>query len=143
MNTSNETFAKTMKLLARPASKFRATATYDRDGDCIEFLTKIDAFYAERLDDLVTVYFSQETDEVIGSLIKGVSKFFTETPGLRIIIEDGRIKLDHLFLARLISTKSTQQDMVTRTYRKLIDLANDTDVETDLIDSEVAISSGA
>ena len=73
--TSNEEFAKRMMLLARPAEQFRPTATYDPDGDCIEFLAKPDSFYAERVDDLVTVYYSQETGEVIGSLIKGVSKF--------------------------------------------------------------------
>ena len=27
-----------MMLLAEPAEPFRPTATYDRDGDCIEFL---------------------------------------------------------------------------------------------------------
>ena len=68
--TSNADFAKRMMLLAKPAEQFKPTATYDRDGDCIEFLAKPDPFYAERVDDLVTVYYSQETGEVIGSLIK-------------------------------------------------------------------------
>ena len=70
---SNSEFAKRMMLLARPAEQFEPTAIYDPDGDCIEFLAKPDSFYAERVDDLVTVYYSQETNEVIGSLIKGVS----------------------------------------------------------------------
>src|SRR5713226_4287966 len=100
--TSNEEFAKRMLLLARPAGQFRPTATYDRDGDCIEFLAKPDAFYAERVDDLVTVYYSQETGEVIGSLIKGVSKFCNDflkkMPGFKIEIYDGRVRLVHLFL---------------------------------------------
>ena len=73
--TSNEEFAQRMMLLAQPAEHFQPTATYDPDGDCIEFLTSPDPFYAERIDDLVTVYYSQETNEVIGSLIKGVSEF--------------------------------------------------------------------
>jgi hypothetical protein len=73
--TSNSEFAKRMMLLARPAEHFTPVAAYDADGDCVEFLAKPDAFYAERVDDLVTVYYSQETGEVIGSLIKGVSKF--------------------------------------------------------------------
>ncbi len=67
---SNSEFAERMILLARPAEQFEPTATYDPDGDCIEFLARADSFYAERLDDLVTVYYSQETHEVIGSLIK-------------------------------------------------------------------------
>ena len=64
--TSNADFAKRMMLLARPAEHFEPTAIYDPDGDCIEFLAKPDPFYAERVDDLVTVYYSQETNEVIG-----------------------------------------------------------------------------
>jgi hypothetical protein len=71
--TSNDEFAKRMMLLARPAEQVEPTATYDPDGDCIEFLAKPDPFYAERVDDLLTVYYSQETGEVIGSLFKGVS----------------------------------------------------------------------
>ena len=69
---SNSDFAKRMMLLARPAEQFEPTAIYDPDGDCIEFLAKPDPFYAERVDDLVTIYYSQETNEVIGSLIEGV-----------------------------------------------------------------------
>ena len=68
--TSNDEFAKRMMLLSRPAEQFRPTAMYDADGDCIEFLAKPDPFYAERVDDLVTVYYSQETGEVVGSLSK-------------------------------------------------------------------------
>jgi hypothetical protein len=54
--TSNEEFAKRMMLLARLAEQFELTATSDLDGDCIEFLAKPDPFYAERVDDLLTVY---------------------------------------------------------------------------------------
>jgi len=82
---SNSDFKKRMMLLARPAKQFEPTATYDPDGDCIEFLAKPNPFYAERVDDLVTVYYSQETIEVIGSLINGVAGFTTtlrqECPG--------------------------------------------------------------
>ena len=71
---SNSDFAKRMMLLARAAEEFEPTATYDPDGDCIESLAKPDPFYAERVDDLVTVYYSQETNEMIGYLITGVTK---------------------------------------------------------------------
>ena len=103
--TSNEEFAKRMMLLAQPAERFRPTATYDPDGDCVEFLASPDPFYAERVDDLVTVYYSQETNEVIGSLVKGVSKFcatvLQRMPGFRIEIRDGRVSLEHIFRAAL------------------------------------------
>src|SRR5260370_30571566 len=92
MTTTNAEFAKRMLLLARPAEQFEPTATYDPDGDCIEFLAKPDPFYAERVDDLVTVYYSQESNEVVGSLLKGVRNFceriFQTMPGFKIHIKD-------------------------------------------------------
>ena len=113
----NSEFAKRMMLLARPAEQFEPTAIYDPDGDCIEFLAKPDSFYAERVDDLVTVYYSQETNEVVGSLIKGVSGFckkISETmPGFQIEIRDGRVRLVHIFRASLWGLKREPRDLAT------------------------------
>jgi hypothetical protein len=134
--TTNGEFARRMTLLARPASEFKPTATYDRDGDCIEFLAKPDPFYAERIDDLVTVYYSQETDEVVGSFIKGVSKFCRELegklPGFKIEIHDGPVRLQHIFLARMWSARLDPQGLATLTYRKLVEVSRDAFVEGEL-----------
>ena len=134
--TSNAEFAKRMMLLARPAEQFRPTATYDPDGDCIEFLAKPDPFFAERVDELVTVYYSQQTGEVVGSLIKGVVQFCREfsrkNPGFHIVIEDGPIRLEHLFLARMWSFPQNPTEIMRLTYRKLIEVAGETVVEGDL-----------
>jgi hypothetical protein len=134
--TSNSEFAKRMMLLARSAEDFKPTATYDPDGDCIEFLANPDPFYAERIDDLVTVYYSQETGEVIGSLIKGVSNFCRDVlrkmPGFRIEIHDGPVSLQHIFLARMWSADFEPDNLATLTYRKLIEVSRETVVEGDL-----------
>jgi hypothetical protein len=134
--TSNEEFAKRMMLLARPAEQFEPTATYDPDGDCIEFLAKPDPFYAERVDDLLTVYYSQETGEVIGSLLKGVSRFckqmLEKMPGFDVEVHDGRIQLVHFFRARLWSSNLNPQDLPALVYRKLIEVADDAEVEAEL-----------
>jgi hypothetical protein len=134
--TSNAEFAKRMMLLARPAEQYRPTATFDPDGDCIEFLAKPDPFYAERIDDLVTVYYSQETGETIGSLIKGVSRFCSEfskkNPGFKIVIEDGPVRLEHIFLARLWSSAQERMAVKTLAYKKLIEVAGETEVEGEL-----------
>lgn len=133
--TSNEEFAKRMMLLAQTAERFKPTATYDRDGDCIEFLVSPDPFYAERVDDLVTVYYSQETNEVIGSLIKGVTRFcktmLQQMPGFRIEICDGRVSLEHIFRARLWSASLEPQALPTLAYRKLIAMAEQAEIEVD------------
>jgi hypothetical protein len=131
--TSDTDFAKRMMLLARPAELFRPTATYDPDGDCIEFLAKPEPFYAERVDDLVTVYYGQESGEVVGSLVKGVARFCQEfskkNPGFRIVIKDGPVHLEHLFLAHLWSTQQDPQAIQTLIYRKLIEVAGETVVD--------------
>lgn len=133
---SNREFAKRMTLLAGSAEKFEPTATYDPDGDCIEFLAKPDVFYAERVDDLITVYYSQDTGEVIGSLIKSVSKFcrdtFSKLPGFKIEIRDGEVLLRHIFLARMWSAELDPEDLATLTYRKLVDVSQETLVQGDL-----------
>jgi hypothetical protein len=125
MTTTIAEFAKRMMLLARPAEQFRPTATYDPDGDCIEFLAKPDPFYAERVDDLVTVYYSQERGELIGCLLKGVTTFCKhmreKMPGFQIELNDGRVRLVHLFRASLWSSAKDPQDMVTLTYRKRVE----------------------
>ena len=132
----NSEFTKRMLLLARPAEQFEPKATYDPDGDCIEFLAKPDPFYAERVDDLVTVYYSQETNEVVGSLIKGVRNFcdqiFQRMPGFKIEIKDGRVRLVHIFRARLWTSQTDPIDIATLTYEKLIQVAEESEVEAEM-----------
>lgn len=132
---SSDDFARQMMHLARPAERFEPTAAYDPDGDCIEFLARPDPFYAERVDDLVTVYYSQETHEVVGSLIKGVSSFCKKMlatfPGFRIEIRDGRVSLVHIFRARLWTSEVKPEDLATLAYRRLIEVAEETAVEVD------------
>lgn len=123
-------------LLAKPVEKFEPNAYYDSDGDCIEFVAKPDSFYAERVDDLVTVYYSQVTGELMGSLIKGVSRFLRETlvknPGFKIEIEDGGIQLVHFFRAKLWATATTNENrMNCLIYKKLIEVAEESDVEVE------------
>ena len=50
-----------MLILVRPAKQFQPMATYDPDGDCIEFLVKPDRFHAERVDDLITLVVKDST----------------------------------------------------------------------------------
>ena len=132
---SNEQFAELVLGKVRPDAPFEPAATYDRDGDCIEFLAGPDSFYGERVDDLVTVYYSHETGEIVGALLKGVSRFCQELsknlPGFAIEIQDGRVRVHALFLARLWSTHSAPNDVRVLTYRKLIEVAEKTHAEAE------------
>jgi hypothetical protein len=132
---SNSEFAEAVLKIAGAAKAFRPAAYYDHDGDCIEFLAKPDPFYAERIDDLVTVYYSQANrGEIVGSLIKGVSKFlplvFAQYPGFKISIQDGRLRLEHLFLAQMWMRPGDQA--LTLTYQKLIRVAEETRAEAEM-----------
>lgn len=134
--TTPDEFARRMMLLAEPADGFVPHAHFDADGDCIEFLAKADPFYAERIDDLVTVYYSQETGDVIGSLIKGVSTYckriLEQMPGFKIEIQDGQVRLEHVFRARLWASDNPPNELATLTYRKLADIADRANVHTTL-----------
>jgi hypothetical protein len=124
---TNEEFAQMVLSKVPPEQPFQPMARYDPDGDCIEFLASNESFYARRIDSLVTVYYSQETQEVVGALIKGVSQFLrqvvTQVPGFKIEIEDSRIKLEHFFTARLWSTPADPKEAWVVTYKKLREVA--------------------
>lgn len=130
---SNSDFAAHLLKLAQDAPAFRPIATYDPDGDCIEFLARGDAFYGTRVDDLLTVYHSQENDQIIGSLIKGVKGLLEKHPGLRIEVQDGKVRLVHLIRARLWTSHLDPKDVLGVAYRKLIAVAEESNVEAELI----------
>lgn len=115
---------------------FETQVYYDRDGDCIEFLTAPDDFYAERVDNLVTVYYSRESGEIIGSLIKGVSttikSILDRMPGFKIEIQDGRVRLEHLFAAQIWADDENHSSPKTITYQKLREAAEKTDAVAEL-----------
>jgi len=54
-----------------------------------------------------------------------------QMPGFRIEIRNGRVRLVHLFRASLWSSAKDPQDMVTLTYRKLINVAEESGAEVD------------
>jgi len=130
---SNEEFMEYVVKLAKEAPPFAPMATYDPDGDCIEFLIAPDPFYAERVDDLVTVYYSQDTHEIIGSLIKGVSKIFRQWPGFKIEIQDGPVKLEHIFRTKFLTSNPQPDESKTLIYRKLIAMAEQNEAKAELV----------
>jgi hypothetical protein len=133
---TNDEFASRVFDLAKPVEKFTPTAYFDHDGDCIEFLASPDNFYGERVDDLVTVYYSETTGEVVGSLLKGVrvlcDKILARLPGFKIVIRHDKVKLDHIFLAHFLSFAENPGELATLAYEKLIDVASRTGIEVNL-----------
>ena len=132
---NGDQFMAEMQDMFGPVQPFKPTATYIPDGDCIEFVARPGPYHARRLDALVTVYLSEENDEIVGSLIKGVQslcqQLTSKYPGFKINVDDGRIRLEHLFLAHLWS-EPVPSKLVERTYRRLIEVAEETKVEAAL-----------
>lgn len=129
-------FSEKFLAIAGEPQPFRPHSTYDKDGDCVEFLTKPGPFYGERIDDLVTVYRSQADNEIAGALIKGVKRFceklLVQYPGFGIEIQDGKVKLACLFRAKAWATPKATDKLLMITYRKLIEAAEAAEAETEM-----------
>lgn len=134
INNSNKSFEEVALSYYDESVEFEPVATYDKDGDCVEFLISPESFYAERVDDLVTVYYSQKNNEIIGSLIKGVSGYCQrlkeKMPGFIIEIHEGSIKLGHFFLARM--WESDMEKMQVIVYKKLQEVAEETKIRAQI-----------
>jgi len=135
---SNDQFAKEVMKFARPERPFNPQVHYDPDGDCVEFFAEPDDFYAERIDDVVTVYYSRKTNALVGSMVKGVSKFYktvlNKCPGLVIEIHDGRIQLSQVFRAYLWTQLPHSKDEIRRrVYKKIIECADQIQAEAELL----------
>jgi len=105
-----------------PATGFEPFAYYEPAGDCVEFHFTNEPCYAKRLDGWVTVYYSEETGDVTGGLIKGVRRNLLERfPGLQIEIKGGSIDIS--LLLRAPAWSSAVEEPTRKTYQAVIDKA--------------------
>lgn len=110
-------------LLAEPARVFLPFAEYNRDGDCIEFFLDPEPHYAERIDGLLTVYRSQQTNDIVGAQIKRVSQILKKFPGLQVEVHDGKISLVSIIRVSLWSLPRKHGQEVVHIYKILTDKA--------------------
>jgi hypothetical protein len=87
----------------RPAKEFRPVLQYIPDGDCLIFYFKPDAAYAERVDELLTVYRSEETEELTGCEIKGVQCILKRLEKFGVRIMEKSVDLRILFAGYSLS----------------------------------------
>lgn len=108
-------------------------AFYNVDGDCVEFYFSNESFFAERVDNLVTVFYGRDSGRIVGALLKGVSRFVREitshAPGFAVEIEDGRVRLACVLTAGMWRLGDR---VVVHTYKKLRDAAEQTDLTVDV-----------
>jgi len=134
---TKDEFAEIILSMPAPEGPFQPTATYDPDGDCIEFIIKDDDFYAHRMDDLVTVYYSEKDNQLVGAFVKSIKsfckKFMQRSPYFAVVVEKPPVRLSCLFVARLMELEgqaNKQELRVAATvYQELITQAEQKNVE--------------
>lgn len=133
---SNKQFLKEVLALAEKGERFKPGAWYNKQGDCIECLFAPDMFYAERVDDLLTVYYSRQTGKLIGCVLKGVSGFYKKVvqqlPGFALEIRDGRVRIGLLLRARVWPEARRDKSVPLKIYEKVIEQADETQAEAEL-----------
>jgi hypothetical protein len=77
-------------------AQFQAQPWYNRYGDCVVFHSSEEEGYAERVDDLLTLYRAVEDDRVVGFQVKGVAsiirRFQLESMKIEARTQDGEVK---------------------------------------------------
>jgi hypothetical protein len=76
---------------------------HSADGDCVSYFVKNDRCIAERVDDLVTVYRSVESNELVGCKIKGVQRILRTLGDFGVTVEDREIGLGIFFIAAAVA----------------------------------------
>ena len=105
---------------------FEPFSLLNEDGDCIEFFVSPKDYYAERVDDYLTVYIEEETGEVAGFVIKNITRILKRVAAQQavysFVIFDGEVRLEALFTVMLGNTVD-QKITYVREYRKVVDIA--------------------
>jgi len=111
---------------------YRAEPWYNPNGDSIHYHWRPDEFYAERIDDKLTVYRSMATDDAVGCQIKGVGALLKQLGDFGISVDqaDGAPLAMFLFVSQA-SARDWQKDIAERekTYRYLLERAGRQRVE--------------
>jgi hypothetical protein len=115
-------------ILARASQErgeFSPFAFPNEEGDCIEFFVSSKDYYAQRVDDYLTLYLNEETEEVTGFVVKNISQILervvTHQMAYSFVIQDGGVRLEALFTSMLLN--EGLQITHVREYLKVVDIA--------------------
>jgi len=77
--------------------KFQPRPYYGRDEDSLTFYFNNAESYARRVDELLTLFLSLKTEELVGFQVKGVRKNLKRLGGFGIAIKHGKIRCGLFF----------------------------------------------
>jgi hypothetical protein len=101
---------------------FRPIPHYFASGDYVTFYSRDVRCHAKRVDDVLTVYRSMDSGEVVGCQINGVRKLLSSASSFGAKPAAGQLTLGFLFLVGLAQTKDEAQ---RRGYYELKDIVKD------------------
>jgi hypothetical protein len=88
------------------AGAFQPCPLYAPEGDSLTFYLKDEDSYGERIDDLLTIYKSFETGEIVGCQIKGVRRKLRELQKFMVTLKSPKLDLGLLFLTYMATSDS-------------------------------------
>jgi len=106
-----------------PTEEFKPYAEYIPEADSIEFFFEPDQAYAERVDNVLTVYMTMDGDHIVGCEIKGIKHLLDVMGNFGLKIKEQHISLSFFFAASILNAKPDK----IRTYQKLAKEAEDTE----------------
>ena len=120
------------ELMTQPQGEFSPFALPNEDGDCIEFFVSQKDYYAKRIDNYLTLYLEEETDEVAGFVIKNISRILNRVVNQQVahsfVIRDGEVCLRALFTAMFTGNEQTLH--CVREYERVADVARENHLDT-------------
>ena len=125
------------EIAGEPVEHFEPFAFHNTDGDCIEFFVLPDDYFAERIDDYLTLYLDMDTEQIVGFVIKNVKRILDrlsrQRQAMAFVVDDGIVALRSLFVAMFANglgnaSQEEQQDLVIRHYKKVVEIAETNEI---------------
>ena len=96
-------------LAEHPCKAFRAVPHYFPAGDYVTFYAKDERCIAERVDDLLTVFLSNQTGEMVGCKIKGIKHLLAAMGGFGFVVSTADLALELFCVMGKSSAKDQDQ----------------------------------
>lgn len=101
---------------------FKPVPHYFPDGDFVSYFFRPDRCYAERVDDMLTVYLAFDSNELVGCKIKGVQQVLKTAGEFGVGVADGDVRLGFFFF---LGSAMAQSDAQRQRYDELGRIAKD------------------
>jgi hypothetical protein len=123
--TNTEYTEAVFELMQQTSGEFVPFVLPNEDGDCVEFFVSPKNYYAKRIDDYLTLYLDEDTEDIAGFVVKNISRILrqvaTKQAAYSFVIQDGQIRLEALFAAMFSGDE--QRIHFVREYHRVADIA--------------------